>query len=78
MGEKERIELSFRIDGKPCARRNWPVVPRKDEIVYLNDPARDPASQYAARVLQVRYYDVEEIRRWGWVRVDVDVEWIND
>lgn len=76
MADKDRLNINFRVDGVDIARRDWPVVPRKDEIVYLNDYNRPPEDQYPAKVVQVRYYDSEEIRSWGWVRVDVDVAWI--
>lgn len=76
MTERNRVTLNFRVDRHGIAIRYWSVVPRVGEVVYLNDSKRDSACQYAAQVVAVGYYDSEEIRGWGWVRVDIDVEWV--
>lgn len=75
MSGLELPEITFRIDGKGWVRRRWMCVPRVGERVFLPDQNRGP-DQYAAEVVAVSYHDVEEIRRYHGVRVEIDVEWI--
>lgn len=72
----QEIGINFHLrDQRNYAYRQWPAVPRVDDVVMLHDPKREKGLRYPAIVRLVVWATREESWAGQMLECDVYAEW---